>query len=431
MVDLKILSYNTQGLQSLQKRVDVFDYLKEKKKHIYCLQDTHFIKENEANIIDQWGNSNCIFSNYKSNARGVAILFGKELDYKINNKLIDQNGNYIIVDITVVSRRFTLVNLYGPSTDEPNFFQNISDSIEDMGNSDIIICGDYNCVLDPDLDYYNYKSINNVKARDKVLEIISTKYLLDPFREQNPEQKKFTWRKKNPCKQARLDFFLISESLMQFTKKSLIETSYRSDHSIITLELNLTDFTHGRSYWKHNNSLLSDSEYLSRINRKIVQIKQQYALPVYNMEEIDRLPNKEIQFTINDQLFLETLLMELRGESISYASYINKQKNHREKALIKTINDLENSADERNIQQIEILRTELYEIRNYKMKGHMIRSKAQCIDQGEKPTKYFCGLEKHNFVSKIISKIIKDDETVITEQSKILKETELYYKKTV
>ena len=63
------------------------------------------------------------------------------------------------------------------------------------------------------------------------------------------------------------------------------------------------------------------------------------------MEEIDRLPNKEIQFTINDQLFLDTLLMELRGESISYASYIYKQKNHREKALIKTINDLENSAD--------------------------------------------------------------------------------------
>ena len=48
---------------------------------IYCLQDTHFIEENEANIIDQWGNSNCSFSNYKSNTRGVAILFGKELDY--------------------------------------------------------------------------------------------------------------------------------------------------------------------------------------------------------------------------------------------------------------------------------------------------------------------------------------------------------------
>ena len=429
MVDLKILSYNTQGLQTLQKRVDVFEYLKDKKSQIYCLQDTHFIKENEANIIDQWGNSNCILSNYKTNSRGVAILFGKDLDYKIHRKLIDENGNYIIIDITATSKRFTLVNLYGPNVDDPNFFQNIFDYIEDIGNSDIIICGDYNCVLDPDLDYYNYKTVNNAKARDKILELMSTKYLQDPFREMNPEQKKFTWRKKNPCKQARLDFFLISEELMQLAKKCSIEPSYRSDHSIITLELNLTDFTHGKSYWKHNNSLLSDPDYLVRINNKIVDIKRQYALPVYNIEEIDRIPNEDIQFTIDDQLFLDTLLMELRGESISFSSYKNKQINQREKELIKNINDLENCVDESNMEQIEILKTELCDIRNYKMKGHMIRSKAKYIDQGEKPTKYFCGLEKHNYVSKVISKIVKDDDTVLTDQSDILKETESFYKK--
>ena len=32
------------------------------------------------------------------------------------------------------------------------------------------------CVLNPELDYYNYKGINNAKAREKVLEIMSTKY---------------------------------------------------------------------------------------------------------------------------------------------------------------------------------------------------------------------------------------------------------------
>ena len=30
--------------------------------------------------------------------------------------------------------------------------------------------------------------------------------------------------------------------------------------------------------------------------------------------------NNELQFTISDQLFIETLLMELRGKSILYAS---------------------------------------------------------------------------------------------------------------
>ena len=107
MADLKIISYNTQGLQGIQKRVDIFDYLKNKGCHIYCLQDTHFTNEDEKNIIDQWGNSNCIFSNYKSNARGVAILFGKTLDYKINRKLVDSDGNYIILDLTINDKKLT------------------------------------------------------------------------------------------------------------------------------------------------------------------------------------------------------------------------------------------------------------------------------------------------------------------------------------
>ena len=54
-------------------------------------------------------------------------------------------------------------------------------------------------------------------------------------------------------------------------------------------------------------------------------IKLQYALPVYNYEELDNIPNEEVQFVINDQLFFDTLLMEIKGESISYVSKINKE----------------------------------------------------------------------------------------------------------
>ena len=57
----------------------------------------------------------------------------------------------------------------------------------------------------------------------------------------------------------------------------------------------------------------------------------------------------------------------------------------------------------------------------------MIRSKAQYIDQGEKPTKYFCGLEKHNYTSKIIGQVQKDDGSIIVNQTEILKEIEIFY----
>lgn len=38
------------------------------------------------------------------------------------------------------------------------------------------------------------------------------------------------------------------------------------------------------------------------------------------------ITDSEIQFTINDQYFLETLLMEIRSKTISYASYSKKAK---------------------------------------------------------------------------------------------------------
>ena len=42
------------------------------------------------------------------------------------------------------------------------------------------------------------------------------------------------------------------------------------------------------------------------------------------------------------------------------------------------------------------------------MHGHLIRSRAKIIEEDEKPTKYFCNLETHNYANKIIPKIKKN-----------------------
>ena len=129
MANLRIMSCNIQGLQTVEKRID---YKKSKTYDIYCLQDTHFTNENETQIIDQWGNSNSIFSHFKSNARGVAIVFNKNLDYKIYQKIIDNNGNFIIADLNIYNQGLTLINLYGPNADNPTFFKKILNIIDDM-----------------------------------------------------------------------------------------------------------------------------------------------------------------------------------------------------------------------------------------------------------------------------------------------------------
>ena len=55
-------------------------------------------------------------------------------------------------------------------------------------------------------------------------------------------------------------------------------------------------------------------DFTDTINKKIEEVKAQYAALVYNQNTIHHIENDILQFTINDQLFLETLLMEIRGK---------------------------------------------------------------------------------------------------------------------
>ena len=57
------------------------------------------------------------------------------------------------------------------------------------------------------------------------------------------------------------------------------------------------------------------------------------------------------------------------------------------------------------------------------MQGILVRSRAQIIEDDEKPTTFFCDLEKNNYSSTIIPKLVMDDGKTITEQFKILNET--------
>ena len=77
------------------------------------------------------------------------------------------------------------------------------------------------------------------------------------------------------------------------------------------------------------------------------------------MNKLSEINNDEIQFTINDQLFLETLLMEIRGKTISYASYKAKCKRSEETTILQEIDILEKNLSDENKDRLENLHTEL------------------------------------------------------------------------
>ena len=72
-------------------------------------------------------------------------------------------------------------------------------------------------------------------------------------------------------------------------------------------------------------------------------------------------------------------------------------------------------------------KNELENIRKEKLQGIMIRSKVKWAEEGEKPTRYFCGLESRNYVNKTIPKIEKEDGSIIRNQQEILSEVKKFY----
>ena len=83
---------------------------------------------------------------------------------------------------------------------------------------------------------------------------------------------------------------------------------------------------------------LKDQQYVSLVKNTVSEVKQSYLI---NNGETN-IDNQEQEFSINNQLFLETLLLMIRGSTIKYISQRKKQRQKKEAKLeqdIKLIED--------------------------------------------------------------------------------------------
>ena len=103
-----------------------------------------------------WGKK-LLFSHGKSNARGVAIGFCGNLDYKLTKTETDTDGRFIIVEAKINKENYVLVNFYNEN-DEANqlkLLEKIKKSLEKfsgMAQKDMILAGDFNLIFDLQLD---------------------------------------------------------------------------------------------------------------------------------------------------------------------------------------------------------------------------------------------------------------------------------------
>ena len=161
----------------------------------------------------------------------------------------------------------------GLINDSPIYFENLFAKVCETATSPVIFVGDWNLVLDLDKDAQFYRTVGNPRARDIVLNAMVNENLVDIWREQHVNVSRFTWRRSNPLRLSRLDFFLVSADLVHSISTTDIMCGYRTDHNIVTMTLKKLERPGRKLYWKFNNSLLDDEDYINVVKKVITSNK--------------------------------------------------------------------------------------------------------------------------------------------------------------
>ena len=128
----------------MQKRRDLFHYIRSKKFNIACLQDVHIDRNMYSYIKAEWGYNIILSAKEGINAsRGVMILINNNFSCDIGQISTDPDGNFVIVELKIMEEIITLASIYGPNDDKPKFYRNLRQKIAEFGNNKVIICEQY------------------------------------------------------------------------------------------------------------------------------------------------------------------------------------------------------------------------------------------------------------------------------------------------
>lgn len=427
LCSFNMISVNVRGLNERVKRRKVFRWIKNSKVDICFIQEAHSTQNLEKIWRSEWGGT-ILFSHGSNRARGVAVLIKPGLDFTLIELNQDQTGRYIILDAKIQDKSFKLVNLYAPNSedDQTNFYRHLrkklSHKLEVQDN--IILGGDWNVIQNITKDRKggaDKRMNNNRKIILKEIETLKEDLQIsDIWRVKNPSKERFTWRKKNPVVKSRLDFWLISKKLEDYTENTDIVPCINTDHSAITLEIKTySENTKGKGLWRLNTSFLKEDKYV----RSIMEHRKLW------LEEFNNITSAKDKW--------ELIKYRIRQFSLEYGKERAKMRNTLERNLQTELHNLEEEQDrspdktqENQLEEkISLVKAKLEEISDYKTQGLILRSQARWHEKGEKSNKYFLQLESRNRIKKTLKKLKREDNTYTTDAKEILQMQSEFYEK--
>ena len=410
MDSIYICSLNINGIRNKKQRNSLFRTLKKKNFDIICLQET-FITDEVSNIWErEWGGQ-MFYSPGTNNSKGQIILINKDFPFAISTETI--TDRILTISFTTDKGKINIVNSYAPNTDRVAFFTCLSNHLDSL-EGELIVCGDFNCVLDNDLDIISGNKHNN-RDVEFFQEVITTHSLNDTWRLFHSDEKEFSWSRKNPFLARRLDYLFTSDNIFDTCILCDMVSYSFTDHRSVEIKYSLSNMKRGPSYWKFNDSLLKDKVYLDQMNIFL----DNYFQTTVGLE---------------DQLRWDLCKVKIKEFTIDFSKKKRKSEKNEQKKLNEELNkiDIELGKEDNTNKQFYLAerdrvkrKLEIFDLE--KAKSAQIRSRVKFIEEGEKNTKYFLGLEKARANAKIMDRLETDDGRIITDQQEILKEQVRFY----
>ena len=234
-----------------------------------------------------------------------------------------------MIECKIESQCFIIVNVYAPTKDKPLeqllFLKNLQNLLDTYSGNAIIIGGDFNTYLNVSIDKKGGTSERQSEYSQLLQGFCQEMSLTDIWRIRHENIPGFTRKQKIKLGlvQSRLDLWLISVQLEYHVKCVKIALGKSSDHSIISLELELMEsHKRGKGLWKFNNDLLTDPIYVQLIKDTIGNIKDNV-----NFE--------------NKNTLWDYVKCEIRSQTIIYSTKKAKQMRKQEIELSNRLNLLE------------------------------------------------------------------------------------------
>lgn len=191
-------------------------------------------------LCSQFNSIHCINSLNKS--AGFALLL-KHFQNKLETHRKDNQGHWIISLLKMKSSFLILCNVYGYNNAAQNkgllskLTSHLNELAQKYSTNNFILGGDVNMVYNEWLDRSPSKFQShhiNVVLLNFCLDL----NLVDPWREANQHGQSFSWHKPDGSAKSGIDFWLISDGLMQSSVNAAISPAPLSDHCLIKLNIN-------------------------------------------------------------------------------------------------------------------------------------------------------------------------------------------------